>query len=443
MYNFLNKKIVRRLEMQIGEFAKLCGTKITVLRHYDKEGLLEPDYVDAFTGYRYYSDEQIPVFFRITALKKAGFSLVEIKKILASGQTNESLLGLFEQKQAELARMTADLDEARKIVTCEKKDFDVIFTEKEGAWEAQSTVFGAHDERKARELMERTICAKKYQRISSYETRSIPNSNYAYLVCLVVKLNMNAMNVYEHFQLPFENDERIIGKWALLGEYAVKSDFYEGFPKGGRMISDTLKTLYFLPEGKRCWCYAWTKGKLLWLSDGDSTVNPYTIEMYENAVYMFVEMKSFEYRYGGRPTVLVLRQIDRKAYTAEDIRRKDDVDLPFVPDPSVMGSWRVYDCVRTKEHFDPAHPTMEPFALHTLDFSEDGTAVLIRSSLEKRNAHKEPCRWTAGVVIRGGIVACAYEIQRIEGKEYLFMEWKNGDYVYGGCEPWCYVFVKE
>ena len=119
--------------MQIGEFAKICGTKITVLRHYDKEGLLEPDYVDAFTGYRYYSDAQIPVFFRITALKKAGFSLVEIKKILASEQTNESLLGLFEKKQTELSRMIADLDEARKIVACEKKDFDVIFTEKDGA----------------------------------------------------------------------------------------------------------------------------------------------------------------------------------------------------------------------------------------------------------------------------------------------------------------------
>ena len=429
--------------MQIGEFAKICGTKITVLRHYDKEGLLEPDYVDAFTGYRYYSDEQIPIFFRITALKKAGFSLVEIKKILASEQTNESLLDLFEKKQAELARMTADLDEARKIVTCEKKDFDIIFTEKDGSAEAQSTVFGAHDERKARELMERTICAKKYQRISSYEMRSIPNSNYAYLVCRVIKLNMNAMNVHEHFQLPFENDERVVGKWEVFGEYAVKSDFYEGFPKGGDKISDTLKTLYFLPEGKRHWCYAWTKGKLLWLADGDSTVNPYTVEIHENSVYMFVEMKSYEYRYGGRPTIMVLRQIDRIAYTAEAVRRKDDIDLPFVPDPLVMGSWRVYDCVKSRERFDPAHPTREPFALHTLEFSEDGTAVLIRSSLEKKNAYRESCRWTSGVVIRGEIVACAYEIHWIEGKEYLFMEWKNGDYVYGGCDPWHYVFVRD
>ncbi len=428
--------------MQIGEFAKICGTKITVLRHYDKEGLLEPDYVDAFTGYRYYSDAQIPVFFRISALKKAGFSLVEIKKILASEQTNESLLGLFEKKQTELARMIADLDDARKIVTCEKKDFDVIFTENDGLIEAQSTIFGAHDERKAGELMERAISAKKYQRISSYETRSIPNSNYAYLVCHVIKLNMNAMNVHERLQLPFENDERIVGKWELLGEYAVKSDFYEGFPKGGRTISESLKTLYFLPGGKRYWCYAWTKGKLFWFSDGDSTINPYTIETYENAVYMFVEMKSFEYRYGGRPTVLVLRQIDRTAYAAEEIRKKDNVDLPFIPDPAVIGNWCVYDCVKSKDRFDPVHPTMEPFALHTLEFSEDGKAALIRSSLEKRNAHKESCRWTLGTVIRGEIAACAYEICWIEGKEYLFMEWKNGDYVYGGCDPWYYVFVR-
>ena len=48
--------------MQIGEFARICKTRISVLRHYDKEGLLSPDYVDNFTGYRYYSKEQIPVF---------------------------------------------------------------------------------------------------------------------------------------------------------------------------------------------------------------------------------------------------------------------------------------------------------------------------------------------------------------------------------------------
>ena len=113
--------------MQIGEFAKICNTKITVLRHYDKEGLLEPDYVDSFTGYRYYSKEQIPIFFRITALKKAGFSLSEIKQILFSCRNNEEILSLFEKKQDSLYEMIKDLDDARKIIVGQPLKFDVNF----------------------------------------------------------------------------------------------------------------------------------------------------------------------------------------------------------------------------------------------------------------------------------------------------------------------------
>ena len=38
--------------MQIGEFAKICNTRISVLRHYDKLGLLTPSRIDPATGYR-------------------------------------------------------------------------------------------------------------------------------------------------------------------------------------------------------------------------------------------------------------------------------------------------------------------------------------------------------------------------------------------------------
>ena len=69
--------------MKIGEFEKLCGTKISVLRHYDREKLLEPEYTDKFSGYRYYSSEQLLVFYKIDALKKAGFSLQEIREIIS------------------------------------------------------------------------------------------------------------------------------------------------------------------------------------------------------------------------------------------------------------------------------------------------------------------------------------------------------------------------
>lgn len=70
--------------MKIGEFAQLCHTNISLLHYYQKTGLLLPDYVDPFTGYRYYTSEQIPVFFRIRSLKQAGFELNEIKKMIAA-----------------------------------------------------------------------------------------------------------------------------------------------------------------------------------------------------------------------------------------------------------------------------------------------------------------------------------------------------------------------
>ena len=80
--------------MKIGEFAKMCGTKISVLRHYDREKLLVPQYTDKFSGYRYYSSEQILTFYRINALKKAGFSLQDIREII-SGENQTRKLRQF------------------------------------------------------------------------------------------------------------------------------------------------------------------------------------------------------------------------------------------------------------------------------------------------------------------------------------------------------------
>ena len=39
--------------------------------------------------------------------------------------------------------------------------------------------------------------------------------------------------------------------------------------------------------------------------------------------------------------------------------------------------------------------------------------------------------------------ACAYCIRVMDGQTYLFVAWKSGDYIYGGMEPYYYVFVRE
>ena len=42
--------------LKIGEFSKLSRISIRMLRYYDEMGLLVPETIDPFTGYRYYSE---------------------------------------------------------------------------------------------------------------------------------------------------------------------------------------------------------------------------------------------------------------------------------------------------------------------------------------------------------------------------------------------------
>ncbi len=64
---------------KIGEFSYLCETTLKTLRYYDKIGLLKPEKIDPFTGYRYYSEELLEKYKQIKLLQNAGFSLNQIQ----------------------------------------------------------------------------------------------------------------------------------------------------------------------------------------------------------------------------------------------------------------------------------------------------------------------------------------------------------------------------
>lgn len=52
--------------------------------------------------------------------------------------------------------------------------------------------------------------------------------------------------------------------------------------------------------------------------------------------------------------------------------------------------------------------------------------------------------WTKGTLLeKNNKLAPAYEMKIINGKEYLFIEWKSGDYQFGGRKPYYYVFIRE
>jgi DNA-binding transcriptional MerR regulator len=68
---------------RIGEFSRLSQVPVKTLRHYDAIGLLRPARVDRATGYRSYAAAQLERLNRILVFKDLGFSLHEIRVLLA------------------------------------------------------------------------------------------------------------------------------------------------------------------------------------------------------------------------------------------------------------------------------------------------------------------------------------------------------------------------
>jgi DNA-binding transcriptional MerR regulator len=93
---------------KIGEFSKLALVTVRTLRHYDEVGLLKPEQIDRFTGYRYYSAEQLVRLNRILALKDLGLSLEQIAELLDSNPSREQILGMLKLKKLELQEHIAN-----------------------------------------------------------------------------------------------------------------------------------------------------------------------------------------------------------------------------------------------------------------------------------------------------------------------------------------------
>jgi DNA-binding transcriptional MerR regulator len=102
--------------LKIGDFARLSQVPVKTLRYYDDLGLITPAHVDTFTGYRYYSVEQLPRLNRLLALRDLGFSLEQIGRVLNEGVTHEQLRGMLMLKRAEAEhRLKEERDRLARI----------------------------------------------------------------------------------------------------------------------------------------------------------------------------------------------------------------------------------------------------------------------------------------------------------------------------------------
>jgi effector-binding domain-containing protein len=105
---------------KIGDFSRLSFVTVKTLRYYDEIGLLKPVKVDQFTGYRYYSADQLPRLNYIVALKDLGLCLDEVALLIQDNLSPAQMRDIFILKKADLQQRVADeqkrLDQVEKLL---------------------------------------------------------------------------------------------------------------------------------------------------------------------------------------------------------------------------------------------------------------------------------------------------------------------------------------
>lgn len=107
----------------IGQVAKTSGTPIETIRFYEREGLL-PEAPRTASGYRLYDADAAKRLRFISRAKALGFTLAEIREILAlqdnptSGRTGRAeVKAITEKKLTDIERRITDLQRMRAVLS--------------------------------------------------------------------------------------------------------------------------------------------------------------------------------------------------------------------------------------------------------------------------------------------------------------------------------------
>lgn len=94
--------------LRIGDFSRFGQVSVKTLHHYDEIGLLRPATVDQYTGYRYYSADQLQHLNRIISLKTLGFALEQIAEAMKSDLSAEKICEMLCLRKKELQQCIED-----------------------------------------------------------------------------------------------------------------------------------------------------------------------------------------------------------------------------------------------------------------------------------------------------------------------------------------------
>ena len=111
--------------MKIGELAKRTGCPVETIRYYEREGLL-PEPERRLSGYRDYTPDAITRLRFIRRAKELGFTLPEIRELLALSTDRErGVRGVKQRAEARLAEIDRRIRELKRVQRGLKNLIDV------------------------------------------------------------------------------------------------------------------------------------------------------------------------------------------------------------------------------------------------------------------------------------------------------------------------------
>lgn len=105
--------------MTISEFSRVTHLTVRMLRRYHDVGLLEPDTVDAVSGYRYYSLEQVPTAQSIRRFRDLGLPVAELRELLTTAdldRRDEIVGGHLDRLEEQLGRTQEAIASLRALL---------------------------------------------------------------------------------------------------------------------------------------------------------------------------------------------------------------------------------------------------------------------------------------------------------------------------------------
>lgn len=120
----------------ISQAAKLVDLTSGTLRHYDHIGLVSPHEKDQWTGYRYYSDQEIVLLRTVQALQLMDLSLKEIKEVLSYNDLDK-IIAFLNQAEKKADDKIRDLLRAKLKIKRARTDYE----KKRKAGQQNSAIF--------------------------------------------------------------------------------------------------------------------------------------------------------------------------------------------------------------------------------------------------------------------------------------------------------------